>query len=146
MSDIRTLRRVVTGLDADGRSIVVRDEVLPTVPGASEDGRRLVEIWATHSPRAAAAFAPSSSEIRVVDLPPGGRRDMHVTDTVDYGIVLEGELWLLLERGETCLRAGDVVVQRGTLHGWHNRSDRVTRIAFVNLAGQADDPDRCPEV
>jgi uncharacterized cupin superfamily protein len=60
--------------------------------------------------------------------------------------VLAGEVYLLLEQGETLLQTGDVVVQRGTTHAWHNRSGRVARMAFINLSGQATDPQRCPEV
>lgn len=56
---------------------------------------------------------------------------MHRTQTVDYGIVLAGEITLILERGETIARAGDVIVQRATNHGWANRSGRPCRIAFV---------------
>ena len=78
--------------------------------------------------------------------PAGSRREMHRTDTVDYGIVLAGEVYLLLEREETLLRTGDVVVQVGTNHAWHNRSGGVARMAFVNVSGQVTDAQRCPEV
>ncbi|TIX50917.1 cupin domain-containing protein [Alteraurantiacibacter aquimixticola] len=60
---------------------------------------------------------------------------MHRTETVDYGIVLEGELTLILDEGETLCRAGDIIVQRGTNHGWANRSDRNCRIAFILIDG-----------
>jgi hypothetical protein len=56
---------------------------------------------------------------------------MHVTDTVDYAILLSGELVAILEAGETVMRAGDVLIQRGTNHAWANRSDTIARIAFV---------------
>jgi mannose-6-phosphate isomerase-like protein (cupin superfamily) len=56
---------------------------------------------------------------------------MHRTDTIDYGIVLEGEISMLVDDGEVQLRAGDVVIQRGTNHGWVNRSGRYCRMAFV---------------
>ena len=65
---------------------------------------------------------------------------MHRTQTIDYGIVLEGEVVLILDEGETTVRAGDIVIQRGTNHGWANRSDRNCRIAFVLIDG-AFDPD-----
>jgi len=64
---------------------------------------------------------------------------MHRTQTVDYGIVLEGEMTLILDREETTIRAGDIVVQRGTNHAWANRSDRSCRIAFVLIDGQFTD-------
>jgi len=60
---------------------------------------------------------------------------MHRTETIDYGIVLEGELTLILDVGETIVRAGDIVIQRGTNHGWANRSNRRCRIAFILIDG-----------
>ena len=57
---------------------------------------------------------------------------MHRTETVDVGVVLEGETWLLLDDGsETRVGVGDAVVQRGTNHAWANRSDKRARVAFV---------------
>lgn len=61
---------------------------------------------------------------------------MHRTETVDYGIVLEGEITLILDEGETVCRQGDIVIQRGTNHGWANRSDRNCRIAFILIDGK----------
>lgn len=61
---------------------------------------------------------------------------MHRTQTVDYGIVLEGELTLILDRGETILKAGDIVIQRGTNHAWANRTNTYCRVAFVLIDGQ----------
>jgi len=60
---------------------------------------------------------------------------MHRTETIDYGIVLEGELTLILDVGETIVRAGDIVIQRGTNHGWANRSGKHCRIAFILIDG-----------
>jgi len=64
---------------------------------------------------------------------------MHRTETVDYGIVLDGEIVLILDEGETIVRAGDIVIQRGTNHGWANRSDRNCRIAFILIDGEFAD-------
>jgi mannose-6-phosphate isomerase-like protein (cupin superfamily) len=64
---------------------------------------------------------------------------MHRTETIDYGIVLEGEITLLVDVGEVTVRAGDIVVQRGTNHGWANRSGRNCRIAFILIDGQFTD-------
>lgn len=55
----------------------------------------------------------------------------HRTDSLDYAIVLEGEITLLVDDGEATLKAGDVAVQRATSHAWSNRTDRVARVAFV---------------
>jgi mannose-6-phosphate isomerase-like protein (cupin superfamily) len=64
---------------------------------------------------------------------------MHRTQTIDYGIVLEGEVTLLVDEGETTVRAGDIVVQRGTNHAWANRSGRNCRIAFILIDGEFTD-------
>ncbi len=65
---------------------------------------------------------------------------MHRTETVDYGIVIEGELVLIMDEGEATVRAGDIVIQRGTNHGWSNRSGKNCRIAFILIDG-AFEPD-----
>jgi hypothetical protein len=64
---------------------------------------------------------------------------MHRTETVDYGIVLQGEIVLIMDEGETLCRAGDIIVQRGTNHGWANRSDANCRIAFILIDGAFED-------
>lgn len=65
----------------------------------------------------------------------GKHPGMHRTRTLDYAIVLEGEIWAVLDEGETLLRAGDVLIQRGTNHAWANRSSKTARIAFVLIDG-----------
>jgi hypothetical protein len=64
---------------------------------------------------------------------------MHRTETIDYGIVLEGEITLILDIGETVAKAGDIVIQRGTNHGWANRSGKNCRIAFILIDGEFTD-------
>ena len=64
---------------------------------------------------------------------------MHRTETIDYGIVLEGEIVLIVDEGETTVRAGDIVIQRGTNHGWANRTDCNCRIAFILIDGVFDE-------
>jgi hypothetical protein len=85
-----------------------------------------------HFAEVAAADAPAQAQAS------GGARHafMHRTETIDYGIVLEGEITLIMDVGETVVRAGDIVVQRGTNHGWANRSGRHCRIAFVLIDGE----------
>lgn len=61
---------------------------------------------------------------------------MHRTETVDFGIVLEGELVLILDEGETTVREGDIVIQRGTNHAWSNRTGQPCRVAFILLDGE----------
>jgi quercetin dioxygenase-like cupin family protein len=61
---------------------------------------------------------------------------MHKTTTVDYAIVLSGEIWALMDEGETLLKAGDWLVQRGTNHAWSNRSDRPCLVAFILISAR----------
>jgi mannose-6-phosphate isomerase-like protein (cupin superfamily) len=68
---------------------------------------------------------------------------MHRTETIDYGIVLEGEITLLVDEGEVVVQAGDIVIQRGTNHAWANRSGRPCRIAFILIDGQFTDGLAC---
>jgi hypothetical protein len=63
---------------------------------------------------------------------------MHRTETIDYGIVLEGEIHLIVDDGEILCRQGDIVIQRGTNHAWANRSGKVCRIAFILIDGVFD--------
>lgn len=66
---------------------------------------------------------PGGSVLRIVDIKPGGSSPMHRTVSLDYGVVLEGEIELVLDSGETrVMKRGDVSVQRGTNHAWRNRS------------------------
>jgi mannose-6-phosphate isomerase-like protein (cupin superfamily) len=63
----------------------------------------------------------------------------HRTRSIDYGIVLSGEITLLVDEGEVTVGAGDIVVQRGTNHGWLNRTDKPCRIAFILIDGVFED-------
>ena len=63
---------------------------------------------------------------------------MHRTQTVDYGLVLEGEITLVLDEEEVLMRAGDFIVERGTNHAWANRSGKPCRILFVLIDGRFD--------
>lgn len=66
---------------------------------------------------------------------PGRHPLMHRTESIDYGIVLSGEIVLLLDDSEVHLKAGDVVVQRGTVHAWTNRTNEICRMAFILTDG-----------
>lgn len=88
---------------------------------------------------ARAHFAEVGAEAASSHAGAGSRHPfMHRTETIDYGIVLEGEITLILDEGETVVRAGDIVIQRGTNHGWANRSGRNCRIAFILIDGKFD--------
>jgi mannose-6-phosphate isomerase-like protein (cupin superfamily) len=71
---------------------------------------------------------------------PGRHPLMHRTQSIDYGIVLSGEIVLLLDDSEVHLKQGDVVVQRGTIHAWTNRTDRICRMAFILTDGHFEAP------
>ena len=72
--------------------------------------------------------APEPGVRRFADGPHPG---MHETDTIDYAIVLSGEIYAIMDHGEKLLKTGDVLMQRGTSHGWSNRSGEYCRVAFV---------------
>ena len=114
----------------------------PTVGGAQrlpppKNGSkfRVVE-YPPDSQRVAALRAPDSShdakaEGYVRDLANKRHPGFHKTDTIDYAIVLNGEIFALMDEGEVLLKAGDVLIQRGTNHAWSNRTDEPCCIAFV---------------
>ncbi len=141
-------RRIVTGHDADGRSVILEDA--PTPKTLDIGTAAFHELWITDetpTPIEATQDEPTARPVRTpappggvtvrfTEMAPGAEAPMHRTETVDVGVVLEGETHLILDDGsETLMRAQDVVVQRGTNHAWANRSDRPTRMMFVMIDG-----------
>ena len=132
-------RRIVTGHDAQGRAVFEIDEIL-------EEEALGAVVWSTHelpadnNGPAAAAGAPAGiasggTIVRVMTIEPGHRSPMHRTQTLDYGVVLDGSIQLELDDGATrSVGAGDIVVQRGTIHAWENVTDKPCRIAFILVA------------
>jgi len=145
----RPPRRVVTGHDGSGASIVLSDG--PT-PRSHDMGVAVFhEVWNTRAvPASISATEPEPTErplvtppdpggtiIRYTDIKPGQSSPMHRTESVDYGIVLEGEVYLELGGGgEVLLRPGDIVIQRGTDHVWANRTESTARMAFILVDGK----------
>lgn len=145
-------RRIVTGHDASGKSVVLSDAPNPT---ALDVGTAVFhEVWiTTQTPTPIAATEPEPTDrpvrtpppaggvtVRFTEMTPGAVSPMHRTETVDVGVVLEGETWLLLDDGsETRVGTGDAVVQRGTNHAWANRSDQPSRMLFVMIDGTITD-------
>ena len=150
------LRRVVTGHDPDGKSVILSDGLPPQEhpmrgPAIGAD---FIEIWSTPeavpmlagepadepSLRPFTIMPPSGHLLRIIELHPasmGGKRTvMHRTKTLDYAVVLEGEVVLALDDSEVTLGPGAVVVQRGTDHAWENRSGATTRMAFFHIAAE----------
>lgn len=149
-------RRVVTGHDANGVSVVLSDGIVPVHRVMPQDGVGFYEIWQTDAmPAPVSPVEPSEPTERTLRVPPepngtkirineffpgfinelGNQSPVHRTESIDYGIVLEGEIVLVLDDSEVTLKAGDVVVQRGTDHAWANRSDKVCRVAFILVDG-----------
>jgi Cupin domain len=146
-------RRVVTGHDSTGKSIVLSDGPPPQHHHMSgpEVGADFHEMWNAVKPVPALASVeaqePNEREftimpvsghlLRILDIYPpkeGGKRTvMHRTRTLDYAVVIEGEVVLLLDDSEVTLKKSDVVVQRGTDHAWENRTDRPARVAFFHI-------------
>jgi len=142
-------RRVVAGLDAEGKSCVVHDERIPfsadvaTMEAASIWSGPVVPTVADNAAPLAEGLTPFSMDrlfgpyysFMYVEYAAGlGRADpgMHFTNTADHFFVLEGEVVLVLESGDVVLRAGDVGICRGVMHGWRNDSDQPARlITFV---------------
>jgi quercetin dioxygenase-like cupin family protein len=145
-------RRIVTGHDASGKSVVLSDG--PTPKTLDIGTAAFHEIWITEStPTPISDTEPEPTDrpvrtpppangvtVRFTEMAPGAESPMHRTETLDVGVVLEGETWLLLDDGsETRLGVGDAVVQRGTNHAWANRSDRPVRMVFVLIDGTITD-------
>jgi hypothetical protein len=151
-------RRVVTGHDAAGKSVVLSDGPPPQdhPMHGRQVGADFFEIWnvAAAVPRLTAAEArepsqraftimpPTGHLLRLIDIYPpaqGGKRTvMHRTETLDYVVVIEGEVVLILEDSEVILTRSDVVVQRGTNHAWENRSAALARLAFFHIDARFD--------
>jgi quercetin dioxygenase-like cupin family protein len=140
------IRRVVTGHDSDKVAKVLMDAPATNAKGP---GTGLVStlIWSTDRTPAqvpigeeiedmgarmlGSAPPPSGSRFTVIEFPPGVVSAMHRTETIDYVIVIEGEIDMDMDDSTVKLHQGDVMVQRGTNHAWVNRSDKKARVAFV---------------
>lgn len=168
-----SVRRVVTGHNAAGKSIFVMDGPTPHVFRRAPGSAIVNELWETaqtpadnrgneDSIRRGHRLPPPKrgSVFRIIEYPPDQERlgalaqehalpddgsghakardrnnprhpGFHKTDTVDYAIVLAGEIHALMDEGEVLLKAGDVLIQRGTNHAWSNRTDEPALVAFV---------------
>jgi quercetin dioxygenase-like cupin family protein len=143
---------VVTGHDAQGRSIVLSDAQTTTHDIGS--GRMtLFDIWSvpsvpttieatTSDPTAIPLdfeIPKTGLRIRYLDVPPASGDSepfMHRTESLDIVIIIDGEMTMPMDGQEILLRTGDVLVQRGTNHAWVNRSDRVCRVLYIIIAGK----------
>ena len=134
------VRRVVTGLDDAGRSCVLIDAPIRDF-GDGGYAWRTATVPADNSGRADAApdrfsydlFHDGGSNFFVIELAPGDRSSTHATDTIDYIVIMAGEVTLELESDEVRLRAGDLVTDRGVIHAWRNDGPVMARYAVVTL-------------
>ena len=136
-------RRIVTGHDAEGRSVVLSDA--PTPKSLDIGTAAFHEIWITdRMPVPIAAEEPETTDrpvrvpppsdgvtVRYTEMAPGAESPLHRTETVDYVIVIEGEIEMDMDASTVKLKQGDIMVQRGTNHAWANRSGKNARVAFV---------------
>ncbi|MDE2410358.1 MAG: cupin domain-containing protein [Sphingomonadales bacterium] len=148
-SGLPLVQRVVTGHDENGRAMFKSEDFSPTRIIPSGDASFLT-IWTTETVPAdvnderdgrdlpTGLTLERGSVIRITDMLPGKESPMHRTNSIDYGIVLEGEIELELEDGRRkTIRQGGIVVQRGTNHLWRNTTDKVARIAFILIEAPA---------
>ena len=137
------IRRVVTGHDANGKAIVSIDEIVhgePRRPGADA-----AMIWTSvgfpinndgsddeAKREGVATTLPGGTVFRILALEPGNGPRMHRTDSLDYAVVMAGEVDMELDDGVVAhCKAGDVIVQRGTVHNWLNKGTETCVLAFV---------------
>lgn len=136
------IRRVVTGHDAAGRAVVKIDDIAPTIVTARV-GATATLIWSTDNIPADNAderdggtanvgtCVTNGTVFRIVEYSPGVIPRNHRTESIDYAVVLAGEIHMEMDGRIVHLKAGDVLVQRGTIHNWENRGAEPCRIAFV---------------
>jgi mannose-6-phosphate isomerase-like protein (cupin superfamily) len=139
------IRRVVTGHDDDGRAVIAIDEVAGNVVSRRPAHQSCV-IWSTGEfptnnstgldggARAVASTDPGGSVFRIVEYGPGVAPRNHRTESIDYAVVMAGEIDMEIDGASVHLKAGDVLVQRGTIHNWINRGTVPCVIAFVLIA------------
>ncbi len=141
------IRRVVTGHDEQGRAKVLIDEQVGNVvsmrPGANSS-----VIWSSigfpvdndgdHDPshKKIATTIDNGTVFRVVSFGPGVTPRNHRTDSIDYAVVMSGEIDMELDIGSVHLKAGDVLVQRGTIHNWVNKGSAPCVIAFTLVSAK----------
>ena len=145
-SNYPPIRRVVTGHDRNNVAKVLVDAAASNAKYPSP-GTVSTLIWCTDATPATipvgeapedmgarilgTAPPPNGTRFAVIDFPPGNKPHLHRTETIDYVIVLEGEIDMDMDDSSVTLKAGDIMIQRGTNHAWANRSDKRARVAFV---------------
>jgi quercetin dioxygenase-like cupin family protein len=137
------IRRIVTGHDAQGRSLVAADGLIDSHPGKMDAAIAIADLWLSALPPSLDGADPVQADFpvlprnggavfRILELMPGTAPHMHKTATIDYIVVLAGTLSMLLDDGtELTMKPHDTMIQRATVHGWANRSTEPCRFATV---------------
>jgi quercetin dioxygenase-like cupin family protein len=140
-------RRIVTGHDETGRAVVKIDEIAQNLV-SSRQGATAGVVWTTQGfpvdntgnkdqgRRQTGTTLDNGTVFRVLELAPGASPRNHRTDSIDYAVVMAGEIDMELDDATVHLKAGDVLVQRGTIHNWVNRRTVPCVIAFVLIAAK----------
>jgi quercetin dioxygenase-like cupin family protein len=143
-------RRVVTGHDANGRAVVKIDETAKNLV-SSRPGATSCVVWTTEGfpvdntgeedqgRRRTGTTLDNGTVFRILELAPGSSPRNHRTDSIDYAVVMSGEIDMELDDTTVHLKAGDLPVQRGTIHNWVNRGTAPCVIAFVLIAAKPVD-------
>lgn len=155
--NFQRFRRLVTGINSEGKAIFVADGETSSIQTVANTPTFVVtNLWQhTQVPvdnngpvddgvNGSVRLNPPErgSVFRMVEFPPdsdwkanGVADQVHATPSLDYAIVLEGEIWAVLDEEERLMKPGDVLIQRGTRHAWSNRSNKRAVIAFVLIGG-----------
>jgi quercetin dioxygenase-like cupin family protein len=136
------VRRVITGHDSGGKAIVKIDEVVNDLK-VGRPGAMVAPIWTTEdfpvnndghddaSTRQVGTTLAGGTILRVVEFSPGVQARNHRTDSIDYAIIMSGEIDMEMDGTMIHLKAGDVLVQRGTIHNWINNGTAPCVIVFA---------------
>jgi mannose-6-phosphate isomerase-like protein (cupin superfamily) len=144
-----SVRRVVTANDDKGKAVVWIDEQASNVR-SNRPGVESVVVWTTDSVPADITGNEDlgarpverppvhhGTIFRIIEFQPGNSTDMHVTPTIDYALVMSGEIDMELDDGVVVhLNEGDVLIQRATVHNWLNEGPGVCKMAFVLMDAQ----------
>jgi len=142
------IRRVVTGHDGQGHAKVLIDEPVKNVT-SQRPGALYSVIWSSEgfpvnndgdadpSGKKVGTTIPNGTVFRIVSFGPGVAPRNHRTDSIDYAVVMSGEIDMDLDGTTVHLKAGDVLVQRGTIHNWINKGTEPCVIAFTLVSAKS---------
>ena len=142
------VRRVITGHDANGKAVVKIDEVAKHIV-QGRPGAMVCNVWTTEGfpvnndgsedagLRKVTTTIPNGTIFRILEFSPGLAPRNHRTDSIDYIVCMSGEIDMELDDTTVHLQAGDVMVQRGTIHNWINRGTEPCVLAVILIAAKS---------